>query len=119
MLGVCGCLRTSYNEAERFLLNKLAGQMLTRFLAIAMDDFADGKLDGIANGQKVSYAKEVGELLGVSVSEEDLKSEPLEEPLVVRLTSFVLELGKIIASNADDKDELSGKYDGCRLKLVC
>lgn len=103
---LCSCLRTSFNDAERYLLNNMAGQILARFLAIAMDDFADGKLDGIANGKKVSYAKEIADLLGVSVTEEELRSQPLEEPLAIQLAGFAVELGGLIMSNANDKDQL-------------
>ncbi len=92
----CSCLRTTYNGAERFLLEEISGQVLARFLAIAMDDFADGKLDGVANGKKVSYSQEVANLLGVEISEAELRSEPLDQPLVNRLLSLATEVGTLI-----------------------
>lgn len=108
-VGKVGCTvlcSTSFKSAERFLLNEFAGQLLTRFLAIALDDLADGKLDGIAYGKKVSYAQEVAALLGVSVSEEELKSAPLDESFAVRLINFSLEVTTLIIQTGGQKDQL-------------
>jgi hypothetical protein len=105
-IGCCSFLSTTFKDAERFLLNEFAGQLLTRFLAIALDDLADGKLDGIAYGKKVSYAQEVAALLGVSVSEEDLKAAPLEATLLGRLIGFSLDVTKMIIETQGQKDKL-------------
>lgn len=105
-VGCCAFLSTTFKDAERFLLNEFAGQLLTRFLAIALDDLADGKLDGIAYGKKVSYAKEVASLLGVSVSEEELNVAPLDETLLVRLVGFSLDVVKMIIETQGQKDKL-------------
>lgn len=105
-VGCCSFLSTTFKATERFLLNELAGQVLIRFLAIALDDLADGKLDGIAYGKKVSYAKEVAVLLGVSVSEEDLKSAPLNESLAVRLVGLGVDVTSRIIQAGGQKDQL-------------
>lgn len=109
VVGKIGCsswCSTTFQGAERFLLNEFAGQLLTRFLAIALDDLADGKLDGIAYGKKVSYAQEVAAMLGVSVSEEELKSAPLDESFAARLIGFSLEVTSIIIQTGGQKDQL-------------
>ena len=109
VVGKVGCsswCSTTFKGAERFLLNEFAGQLLTRFLAIALDDLADGKLDGVAYGKKVSYAQEVAALLGVSVSEEDLKSAPLDESFGARLIAFSLDVTSIIIQTGSQKDQL-------------
>lgn len=109
-VGNVGCsswCSTTFKAAERFLLNEFAGQLLTRFLAIALDDLADGKLDGIAYGKKVSYAQEVGRLLGVDVSEEELKaSAPVDESWAVRLIELSVDLTTIIVQSEGQKDKL-------------
>lgn len=105
--GCCPLFSTSFNDAERFLLNEFAGQLLTRFLAIALDDLADGQLDGIAYGRKVSYAKEVGELLGVKVSEEDLKEPaPLDAGWMVRLIELSVDVTSMIIQSGGQKEKL-------------
>jgi hypothetical protein len=108
-VGDSGCFSwcsTTFGIAERFLLNEVAGQLLTRFLAIALDDLADGQLDGIANGKKVSYAQEVAALLGVSVSEEDLATVPLDESFASRLIGFSIALTTTILQTGGQKDQL-------------
>lgn len=108
-VGKVGCsawCSTTFESAERFLLNEFAGQLLTRFIAIALDDLADGKLDGIAYGKKVSYAQEVAALLGVSVSEEELKAVPLDEGLAVRLLGLGLDVTSKIIQTGGQKDLL-------------
>lgn len=105
-VGCCSFLSTTFKATERFLLNELAGQVLTRFLAIALDDLADGKLDGVAHGKKVFYAQEVAALLGVSVSEAELKSAPLDESIAVRLIGFSLDVTSRIIQTGGQKDQL-------------
>jgi hypothetical protein len=104
-IGCCAFLSTSFKDAERFLLNEFAGQLLTRFLAIALDDLADGKWDGVAYGKKVSYAQEVAALLGVSVSDEE-KAAPLDATLLGRLIGLSLDVTKIIIETQGQKDKL-------------
>lgn len=105
-VGCCALLSTTFKDAERFLLNEFAGQLLTRFLAIALDDLADGKLDGIAYGKKVSYAQEVASLLGVPVSEEELKASPIDDSLLARVVGFSLDVTKMIIDTQGQKDKL-------------
>lgn len=98
---------TTFKSAERFLLNELAGQLLTRFLAIALDDLADGKLDGIAQGKKVSYAQEVGSLLGFEVSPNDLNATaPLDASWTIRLIELGVDIANIIIQSDGQKDKL-------------
>jgi hypothetical protein len=109
VVGQSGCsawCSTTFNSAERFLLNELAGQVLTRFLAIALDDLADGKLDGMINGRKVSYAREVASMLGVEVSEEELKANPVEETLVERLVGLSMEVTVMLIHSGGQKDKI-------------
>lgn len=108
-VGTVGCsawCSTTFKDAERFLLNEFAGQLLTRFLAIALDDLADGKLDGVAYGKKVFYAQEVAAMLGVSVSEEELKSVPLDEGFAVRLVGLLVDVTGRIIQTGGQKDQL-------------
>lgn len=108
-VGKVGCsawCSTTFKDAERFLLNEFAGQLLTRFLAIALDDLADGKLDGVAYGKKVFYAQEVAAMLGVSVSEEELKSVPLDEGVAVRLVGLLVDVTGRIIQTGGQKDQL-------------
>ena len=105
-IGCCSFLSTTFNATERFLLNEFAGQLLTRFLAIALDDLADGKLDGIAYGKKVSYANEVAAMLGVTVSEEELKPAPVDATLLGRLIGFSLDVTKIIIETQGQQDKI-------------
>ena len=102
----CSFFSTTFKDTERFLLNEFAGQLLTRFLAIALDDLADGKLDGTANGKKVSYIREVANLLGVSVSDEELNSAPLDSTLGMRLVGFSLDVTKVIIETQGQHDKL-------------
>lgn len=105
----CCCLMfsTTFKNAERFLLNEFAGQLIIRFLAIALDDLADGKLDGIAQGKKVSYAQEVGMLLGVEVSPTDLNATvPLDECWMIRLIELSVDIANIIIQSDGQKDKL-------------
>jgi hypothetical protein len=105
-VGCCALFSTTFKVTERFLLNELAGQVLTHFLAMAMDDFADGKMDGIADGKKISYAKEVAKLLGVQVSEDELKSAPIDNTLVVRLIGFSADVVSRLVETGGQKDQL-------------
>lgn len=91
VVGSVGCFAwcsTTFDAAEEFLLKELAGQLLARFMAIALDDLADGRLDGEAFGHKVSYAGEVGKLLGIDVSDVELTASPIDESLVSKLTAL-------------------------------
>lgn len=106
--GCCSALfGTTFNSMERYMLNELAGQLMTRLLALALDDIADGKLDGIANGKKIQYAEEVGRLLGIEISEQELSgSVSLETPLIAKIAGFAAELTSMIVSNAHQADSL-------------
>lgn len=106
-VGCCSLLSTTFKDAERFLLNEFAGQLLTRFLALALDDLADGILDGVAYGKRVSYAQEVAALLGVTISEDELKAAPqVDSGLLVRLVGFSIDVTKIIIETQGQKDKL-------------
>lgn len=109
VVGSAGCFAwcsTTFDAAERFLLEEVSGQMLARFLAIALDDLSDGQLDGHVFGQKISYAAEVGELLGIDVSEVELSAERLEESLVVKLTRLGGDLFTLIQAQQEGQDRL-------------
>lgn len=105
-VGCCPWFSTTFDAAQRFLLEELAGQLLTRFLAIALDDLADGRLDGIAHGKKISYTHEVGVLLGLSISDEELTSEPLDESLLTRLVGFGHDIASMIQEHGTTKEAL-------------
>lgn len=106
--GCCSALfGTTFNSMERYMLNELAGQLMTRLLALALDDIADGNLDGIANGKKIQYAEEVGRLLGIEISEQELSGAlSLETPLIARIAGFAVEVTSMIIANAHHKDSL-------------
>jgi hypothetical protein len=116
--GCCGFLSTTFDAAQRFLLNELAGQLLTRFLALALDDLADGKLDGIAHGKKISYAQEIAGLLGVSVSEEELRAAPADSSLLVRIVGLATDVTGMIVSSNGQKDELLKSAEAFAKKLL-
>jgi hypothetical protein len=105
--GCCPIFSTTFKDAERFLLNEFAGQLLTRFLAIALDDLADGKLDGIAYGKKVSYAQEVGALLGINISDSDLKTTaPIDESWILRVIELSVDVSTMIIQSGGQKEKL-------------
>lgn len=100
------CCKTVFDATQAFLLNELAGQILTRFLAMALDDAADGRLDGIAHGKKISYALEIGQLLGVPINESELRSAPVDPSLLTRLVGLGTDIAIIIQENADQKEKI-------------
>lgn len=105
--GCFACCGTTFDEAQRFLLNELAGQVLTRFLALTLDDLADGRLDGIAYGKKISYAQEIANLLGVEITEEELRTTaPVDSSLLVRVGSLALDVTQMIIAHAGQKEKL-------------
>lgn len=105
--GCFACCSTTFDAAQRFLLNELAGQLLTRFLALALDDLADGRLDGIAAGKKISYAQEIAKLLGVEISEEELNATaPLDASLLARVGGFAIDVTQLILAHGATKDGL-------------
>lgn len=124
--GCFGCLNATFNAAEEFLLKELAGQVLARFLAIALDDFSDGRLDGCVFGKKVSYAAEIGALLGVTVSEEELKGAPVQQPLLIKLVGLGADISDVIIASQGTHEGVSaalgtfakGKMDKARKSLA-
>jgi|GEM_PF-2628951 len=105
--GCFACCSTTFDAVQRDLLNKLAGQLLTRFLALALDDLADGRLDGIAYGKKISYSQEIASLLGVEISEEELRATtPLDASLLERVGRFAIDVSGLILTHGATKDGL-------------
>jgi len=105
--GCFACCSTAFNKVEEALLQEVAGQLLVRFLAIALDDVADGTLDGVVNGQKISYAKEIGQMLGISIDDTELKSIQLDDQsLMSRLVSLSGDIISVAVKSNGEKDEI-------------
>lgn len=117
--GGCSMFSATFKYAERFMLNEFAGQLLIRFLAIALDDLADGKLDGIAQGKKVSYAQEIGMLLGAEVTDADLNATaPLDEGWMIRLIELGIDITNIIVQSNGEKDRLLQEANAFAMKKM-
>jgi hypothetical protein len=106
--GCFACCSTTFDAAQRFLLNDLAGQLLTRFLALALADLEDdGSLDGIAYGKKISYSQEIASLLGVEISEEELRATiHVDASLLERVGRFASDVSGLILTHGTTKDGL-------------